>query len=230
MKHGLISILVLLTSISYLSAQNNELVTVKAGNKILDYFPFQERYLYPQFTPGKVIFNNDIFSATKLNYNILMGEMQFIQSRDTLIIANKKDVKQIEVASDTFYYDKGYHRLISDGGGIKLTEKEYIKLKEVLKKDSYGTTSSGSATTSYGSLPVEGNFYKLTANEDMVFQKVQEYYIATSTSGFVPLKKKSLKKIFPKKNHAIQNYLKSNKVDFNSKADLIKLTDFLRKP
>jgi len=53
-------------------------------------------------------------------------------------------------------------------GPFKVVLKQYIKLKETQKQDSYGTTSAGSATNSYGSLPANGNFYKLAANTDLV--------------------------------------------------------------
>lgn len=216
---------ILILNIS-LSAQKNELITVKAGTKIFDYFPVQERYRYPEFISGRVQFKNGIYSDTRLNYNFLLGEMEFIQSRDTLSIVNKKDIRYIVVAQDTFFYDKGYLELIS-GGPVKVVLKQYIKLKEVLKKDSYGTSSSGSATNSYGSLPVDGNFYKLAANEDMVFQKTLEYYLATPASGFVQFSKKNVFQLFPQKEAAIKSYLKSNKVDFDSRDDLLRLADFL---
>jgi hypothetical protein len=96
-----------------------------------------------------------------------------------------------------------------------------------LKKDSYGTSSSGSATNSYGSLPVDGSFYKLAANEDMVFQKILEYYLTTSSSGFVQFSKKNVIQLFPQKGDAIKAYLKSNKVDFDSRDDLIRLAYYL---
>ena len=218
---------ILILNIS-LSAQKNELITVKAGTKILDYFPIQERYRYPEFISGRVLFKNGIYSDTWLNYNFLMGEMEFIKSRDTLSIINKKDIRYVVVAQDTFFYDKGYLELIS-GGPVKVVLKQYIKLKEVLKKDSYGTSSSGSATNSYGTLPVDGNFYKLAANEDMVFQKTLEYYLSTPSGSFAPFNKKSVLRLFPQNEDVINAYLKSSKVDFNKREDLIRLAEYLRK-
>ncbi len=215
---------VMVLSIS-LSAQKNELITVKAGTKIMDYFPVQERYRYPDFISGMVLFKNGIYSETWLNYNFLMGEMEFIKSKDTLTIINKKDIRYV-VVQDTFYYDKGYLELIS-GGPVRVALKQYFKLKEVLKKDSYGTSSSGSATNSYGSLPVDGSFYKLAANEDMVFQKTLEYYLTTSSSGFVQFNKKNVIQLFPQKGDVIKAYLKSNKVNFDSRDDLIRLAYYL---
>lgn len=218
------SILILNISVS---AQNNELITVKAGSKILDNFPVTVRYRYPEFTSGQILFKNGTVNTTRLNYNFLIDKMEFIQSRDTLSLVKKNDIRFIVVAQDTFFYDNCYLEQIS-GGPVKVGLRQRIKLKEVLKKDSYGTSSSGSSTNSYGMLPSDGNFYKLTANEDLVFQKTMEYYLATSSSGFVQFKKKSVLQLFPQKAAEIQKYLKSNKVDFDSREDLLRLAEYLR--
>jgi hypothetical protein len=226
MKKNVVFICSILILNFSLSAQKTELVTVKAGTKVIDYFPLKERYRYPEFTTGQVLFKNGAGSTSKLNYNLLMGEMEFIQYRDTLSIIKKKDIRLIVVAQDTFYYDNGYLEQIA-GGQFKVVLKEYIKLKEILSKDSYGTSSSGSATNSYGYLPSDGNFYKLAANKDMVFQKTQEYYFATPSSGFVQYSKKNVIRFFPQKEDDIKAYLKSNKVDFDSREDLLRLADYL---
>jgi hypothetical protein len=226
MNKILVFICFLLLLNTSLSAQKYEPVAVRAGTKVIDYFPPRERYRYPEFVSGRVQFKNGIYSDTRLNYNFLMGEMEFTKSGDTLSIINKKDIRYVAVAQDTFFYDKGYLELIS-GGQVRVALKQYIKLKEVLKKDSYGTSSSGSATNSYGSLPVDGSFYKLAANEDMVFQKTLEYYLTTSSSGFVQFSKKNVIQLFPQKGDAIKAYLKSNKVDFDSRDDLIRLAYYL---
>jgi hypothetical protein len=227
MKKNVIFIFsVLILNIS-LSAQKNELITVRAGTRVIDYFPLSIRYRYPEFISGKVQFKDGIYSETRLNYNFLMGEMEFIQVRDTLSIINKKDIRLISVAQDTFYYDNGYMQQIA-GGSFKVGSKEYFKLKEVMNQDSYGISGSGSATNSYGMLPAEGNFYKLVVNKDIVFQKTREYYFTTASGGFVQFSKKNIIRMFPQKEDAIKAYLKSNKVDFDSGTDLLRFSDFLR--
>lgn len=227
MKYNIIFIFIFFFISNCLIAQKNKPVTVKAGTRVIDYFSFQERYRYPEFLPGKVIFKNGIYSETMLNYNLLKGEMEFIKSLDTLSIINKNDIKLVIAEQDTFYYDNGYIELISDGS-VKVGLKQLIELKEIRSKDSYGTSSSGSATNSYGSLPMDGNFYKLTANKDMVFQKTSGYYLSVSSNNFVSTRKKNILNLIPEKKVEIKKYLKSNKVDLNSEKDIIKLAAFLR--
>jgi hypothetical protein len=69
-------------SLSFSSlSQQNDLITVRAGTRILDYFPNHIRYRYPEFVPGKVFFHNDTYAAYKLNYSYLVEEMHYIASR-----------------------------------------------------------------------------------------------------------------------------------------------------
>jgi hypothetical protein len=217
---------VFLLSVS-IHAQKYEPVTVRAGMRVLDCFPFKERYRFPEFITGRIQFKTGIYSEAKLNYNLLNSEMEYIKNRDTLAIANSKNISYIAVAQDTFYYDRGYLEQIS-GGAVKVALKQYIRLKETVHKDSYGTSSSGSATTTYGSLPSQGNYYKLVANEDLVFQRTLEYYISDSSGGFVPYNKKNVLQLYPQKKDQIKAYLKTNKVDFDSRDDLIRLAGFLK--
>ncbi len=217
---------ILLISISLFS-QKYESVTVRAGMKVVDFFPFNERYRYPQFSIGRIQLNNGVTSDKMLNYDYLNGEMEYIKGKDTLAIANAKDIRNIIIEADTFYcYKGGYLELISRGAPI-VALKQYIKLKEVQKKDSYGTSSAGSATNSYGTLPTAGNFYKLVANEDMVFQRTSEYYISDPEGGFDLYNKKNVLHLYPKNEKEIKAYLKTEKINFDKRDDLIKLADYL---
>ncbi|HAM08965.1 MAG: hypothetical protein A2X05_11590 [Bacteroidetes bacterium GWE2_41_25] len=211
-----------------LSAQNNDLIVVKAGTKLLDYFTVAERYLYSEFIPGRVIFTNGSQSDRNLNYNFIAGEIEFIQRHDTLSIANRKDVRMVLIAQDTFYYDNGYIELIRSGSpGIG--QKQFIDLKEIQKKDPYGTASSGGASSSYSSLPADGNFYKLTADKDIVFKKTIRYYIKLTENDFRLFNRKNVLDLYPGSKKTIKSYLKTNKVKFDSKEDLFKLAEFLQK-
>jgi hypothetical protein len=210
-----------------LSAQKYEPVTVKAGMRVVDCFPFNDRYRYPEFVTGWIRVKNGVLSDTKLNFNFLSGDMEYIRSKDTLVIANKKDVRFIAIAQDTFYYDKGFYLEQIYGGPLKVVLKQYIKLKETQKQDSYGTTSAGAAMTSYGSLPSNGNFYRLTANTDMMFQRTLEYYLSDQSGGFVQFTKKNVMQLFPQQEDKIKAYLKSNKVNFDKRDDLIRFAGYL---
>ena len=66
--------------------------------------------------------------------------MVMIQSPDTLVIVKKKDIQFIAVAQDTFIYDNGYLEVVHNGM-VKVWMKQYIRMKEVLKRTAFGQLS-----------------------------------------------------------------------------------------
>jgi hypothetical protein len=152
--------------------------------------------------------------------------MEYLQESDTLSIINKKDIKSIIIAQDTFYYDMGYILQIKDGYP-KVGLKELIEFKEIQKKDQYGIMSSGGSSVSYNALPAEGNYYQLKANQDMVFERTRLYYISTKKSSFVHFIRKNVLKLFPMHKRNIKSFLKTNKINFDSGDDLLRLAEYL---
>jgi len=226
MKKLFLVISSILCLINGLSAQKNENITVPAGTKVQDYFSFQEMYRYPEFTDGNVFFKNGATAASKFNYNLLSGEMDYPQLKDTLSIANPSEIKLITIAGDTFYFDKGYLELIYSDK-FKVVLKQCYKLLDAVNKDSYGSSGSNSATDSYSTLQTTGQSYKLVLNQDRIYKKYLEYSLLTPTGTFVLFTKKKVMQQFPQNKKAIDEYLKSNKVDFDSKEDLIRFAGYL---
>lgn len=209
-----------------LPAQNNKTIIITAGTKMVDYFPVNQRYRYPEFTPGQVLMKNGKSSDLKLDYNFLSGEMEFIQEQDTMYISKVKDLRYI-VVLDTFYYDNGYIEVISHGK-IRVGLRQYVKIKDILKKGAYGSVNRGSSIDTYTSVFADGNSHDLIPNEDIEVQMIFEYYISDQTGDFLQFNKKNAIQLFPQKDDEIKAYLKGNKVDFESRDDLIRFADYLR--
>ena len=227
MKSRILCIWLLLWPGICLHAQN-KIIIVKAGTKVIDYFPPSVRYRYPSFVPGQIILKNGTAKEMKLNYSILTGEIEFIRSSDTLSIANsrKKEIKYVALP-DTFYYDRGFIEIIS-GGKIMLGLRHYIRFKDILKKGAYGTTSRGVSIDTYSTMASNGISYSLVPNEDLELEDTREYYIYTEDAGFTLFTRKNALHLFPGRENDIKNYIKSEKVNFNSADELIRFTNFLR--
>jgi hypothetical protein len=209
-----------------LSAQKSKSVTVKAGTRVISYFPIAERYRYPDFTEGKVIFKSGKITPGKLNYNFLSGEMQFIQSGDTLTFANTKDLRSIAIAQDTFYYHNAYMEMIHRGK-FKVFLKQVVEIKDIQKEGAFGTINRTSASESYNYMLTGGRYIDLVPTEDMVLQRTADFFYSTPENEFIQYTKKNIIKILPGKEDVIKDYLKSNKIDFESKEDILRLSDFV---
>jgi len=218
------SLFLLLTH--FLTAQNSEPVLVKAGTRVTDYFPFNIRYRYQDFADGKAVSKNGTTNSARFNYNFLSGEMEFIRSADTLIIANKKDIKYITVAQDTFYYRNGYLEIIRSGS-FRVFLNQNIVIKDIRKEGAFGTINRTAASESYSFLITKGFTNDLVPDEDWLLQNTPGYYFSTPAHDYLQFTRKNILLMLPAKKDLINKYLKANKVDFKSRDDLLKLADFL---
>ena len=210
----------------FLYGQDDKPIIVKKGTTLLDYVSPSERYLYTEFTTGKVLFKTIVYRGITLNYDYLNGEIEFLQNSDTLTIIDKKDLKSIIIAEDTFFYDNGYILQIKSGHP-KIGLKESIEFKDYIKKDGIGSSSSAGANTSYSSITSGGGLHKLTADVDLIYRRTKVFYILSPEGDFDLYIKKNVFKMFPKNKEKIKSFLKSNNIKFDSEEDLLKLAKFL---
>jgi hypothetical protein len=225
MKSFLFFLLTFFSAILF--SQTKEVITVKAGTRIIDYFPPQKRYLYSEFLDGKAVFKSNTYTAARFNYNILVGEVQFIYKNDTLSVGNPESLKNVVIGTDTFYYDKGYLKVIA-GTDPLMAVKQYIKFVDTGKESGYGTKSSTSAIHSYSNvIGGAGRSYKLTLNEDLILTRNTEYYLGNSREGFVIYRKKSIENRFPSLKSEIASFIKEKRTDFYNEEDLKELTLYI---
>ena len=201
-------------------------IIVPAGTKIIESFPPEVRYLYPQFVQGEIVLNNGSSSACMINYNMLRDDMEIIQGDDTLTILKKRELKYAIIENDTFIYASGYVKHIY-GEKLKVYCKDRIFLKEILKRGAMGAVNRTAAIGSFSDFEESGVPYDLVAPEDYVFKREVSYYIATSKGTYEPLKKQNILKLFSHNKSDVQKYLKASKTNFEKQEDIIKLAEFL---
>jgi hypothetical protein len=212
--------------VSTLSAQNGKKVLVKAGTKVVDYYSHDERFRYFKFQPGQVLLKNGQSVELNLNYDILFGEMVFVQNNDTMAISKKKDIKYIAL-QDTFYYDNGYIESMTSVSP-KIGVRKFVKLSSIIKKGAYGTNARAGSVDTFNSISAEGNTFDLIPDEDIELKTLYLYYIMKPDGDFVELNKKNLSQLYPEKSEAIKTYIKSNKLSLDSGDDLLKLAAYIR--
>jgi hypothetical protein len=200
--------------------------TIKPGIDVLEIIPSNEVYRYPGFIQGTVVFKDGASSTGRLNYNSLIGEMQFIGPKgDTFSLAEEQTIRHVLVSSDTFYYSEGYIRLIKEGRSVKLGEKVVFR-EFVQKPGAYGLSSSTTATNNLAFI-LNKRSVDLNISQEIVLVKSISWFIGNKFNDFQPADKKTVLKMFARKKQAVEEYLKNNDMNFNKRDDLIRLTDFL---
>ena len=206
--------------------QGQKTYLVKPNAKILDVIPLEEIYLYPEFIQGTVTFRNNSASNGRLNYNILLNEVQFIDKRgDTLSLAEEVTVRYVAVMKDTFYYSKGYVKQLDGNVSVKLAEREFFK--EFVQKPSAYDMSSGATAVNTISAIIVDRAYNLDIAQEVVLVKSKAFFLGNKYNDFALANRKNIFRIFPDQKKEITKFLDSERIDFGKKQDMEKLLIFL---
>ncbi|MEO7767550.1 MAG: hypothetical protein ABIS01_08995 [Ferruginibacter sp.] len=200
-----------------LFAQKVETIQVKGDEAAA--FISKATYKFPEFVKARVYFKNGDVSAGRFNYDYFNQLMKFIyESGDTLVIANEKDVKFVNLGSDTFFYDNQYYEWVASAGNARLTSRTTYRLSRKDNVGAYGTSSPAIKVEARDEI-LDNTKYKLKVNEILIFLKETNYYISSMKGQFVLANKKNIGKLFPGKN--IEDYINQNKLNLNREEDLV---------
>lgn len=225
MRILLLSIVFFFPCTTFVCAQNTETIRVKAGGDISKIISPTGIYRFPLFTTGTYVKNNNIASSAKLNYNLLTGEMQYLNSKgDTMTIANASEMNVFKIQDVLFYYRNGYKEVIVDNDSVRLAVETSIKL-EYEKVGLYGQSNASQDIITINSY-TNTNIFQLTLGEDAVIRKKTTYFLFNKNDPPVIATKKSFLKIFTKNKTAINKYIDDNKINFNKQEDLKSLLTF----
>ncbi|GAB3316647.1 hypothetical protein GCM10027299_07150 [Larkinella ripae] len=230
MKAVLVIALIGLLGVSELQAQKNGILRIKGGPNWQHSVPMPDRYRYPQFREGKVEYRNGQSAAGRFNYNILIGEMQFIDPKgDTLSLANETLVRSVQLAETGYRYDPkyGFVELLADYSAVRLAFKPIFKTLRAEKNGAYNQSSGTSSITQYKSfIGGSGQLSRLEQEGDLLLEKDVVYLMIDQNNRFYRISKSAVLKLFSKSRSAIEDYLKAESIDFKKEEDLKRLLQF----
>ncbi|MDR2231701.1 MAG: hypothetical protein LBE56_01105 [Tannerella sp.] len=207
-------------------AQERQVIEASTSEDITNKVSEQIQYLFPEFTDGVVLFKNAPKSGGKLNYNMLVGEMQFLENNNEVMTFDVGDVASVTINGRTFYPYKGNEYaeelLSTDVGELRVRRKGNVA--PYAKKGAYGTSSSASSITSYSSVTSGGQQYGLTVANDVLISVRYFYYLVGSNGKYAQITNvKSFTKQFPAYRAQIEAFVKENNTRFDKEDDLKKL-------
>ncbi|GAB3526563.1 hypothetical protein GCM10027443_01820 [Pontibacter brevis] len=203
---------------------------VKAGEDALKVIPPEHQYRYPLFQQGKVVYMNGNFSKATFNYNKLLGEVQFINSKgDTLALAGEPALISVVVGESIYLYnqEEQFLELVEEYASAKLGKRQKFEFAGADKVGAYnqstGASSIGNTSTYLGS---NGQRFKLELKGDVVFSERISYFLVDHRNQFHKATKANVLKMFPKHRKAVSSYLKEHSPDLNKEEDLKALLQF----
>ncbi|HEY0580067.1 MAG TPA: hypothetical protein VGC75_05115 [Candidatus Nitrosocosmicus sp.] len=181
------------------NAQDSKIYVVNPGQTIQEVIPDSIRYTNASFQHAKVLFMNGNVADALMNYNLMLQEMQFIDPAkgDTLSLADPDKLSVIVLGNDSFYYNKGYLKQISQLNHVRLLQKQTIRLSSRNTLGVFDQPAQGAATT-YSSFVGNTHDVNLRVNEKLTFKKETHYYLLDKNKNIYPLSLSNLQMLLPR--------------------------------
>ncbi len=217
-------------------AQDATTIFIPADENVSNVLTPQKIFRYPEFINGKIFFKNGTMTQALLNYNYLIGEIEFISpKKDTLAIGKDQmpTIKKILIDTTTFFYNRGYVELVMENTVGKLLKNEKFNVVKREKIGGYNQPSSTTAIDSYDNFnPTYGiPELNLKIRENITLVLKTDYFFGNDYDLVLPANKKNIYKVYPAKKDRIDKYLKDNPVNYSNLSDLEKLlTDLAQDP
>jgi hypothetical protein len=212
------------------SAQADGPIRVKAGEEVGNAIPVGQRYRYEGFRPGSIKYLSGTVSNGRLNYNLLLGEMQFIDPKgDTLSLAGEITLDHVRVGDDLFYYDpeNAYLEVVADFNPVKLARKQMLVMAGNEKEGGYGQSTGTGAIKNYSSYATQNSqLLRFKPKGDLLFNREETFFIVDGNKRAHKARRAGILKVYGRHKKAVEQYLKEQPVDFGQEADLKKLLGF----
>ena len=215
----------------WVSAQNRQLVEADSGDDLSQKVSTHIQFLFSEFTNG-VVYLKGYKSSAKLNYNMLLGEMQFLENGQVLSLANLSDVIMVNINNRRFYpfNNSEFAEELMSTGKYQLRVRRKGNVGQHSKKGAYGMDSATSSITSYSSMSSQNQQYELTVSEKVLVSLNYFYYLVGTNGKYTLIKNaKTFTKQFSAYRTQIETFVKENKIRFNNEDDLKALLDFCSK-
>ena len=229
--------LLLLLFPCWISAQNTQIMKAVSGEELSTKVSAQMQYLFPEFTGGEVYFKSYTANGS-LNYNMLVGEMQFMENDQVLALDNLKDVVMLRISSRRFYpfNDREFTEELLSTGKYQLRVRRKGTVTPQGRKGAYGTYSSAGSITAIGSYSsYNGNSTSITRTnlsvEDKVLINLDCFYYLVGTNGkHIQIKNvKTFTKQFPAHRKQIEAFVIEQNIRYNNEDDLKTLLEYCSK-
>lgn len=202
----------------------NDKLIIHAGDSLSRHVT----YLFPSFGEAEVKMRDGRSVVYRMNFNLLLSDLQFISPKgDTMVITNPADIDSIRLDSCSFIYDhnKGYFQLLAVSDRVSLAIHRRTTIEPVpiggmgSNSPSGGVEMINSISNRQGTLP-------LVLNEDMYVLENTTFVLYFKDEEAENAGKAAFLKIYNGDRKSFDQFIKTNRIDFNKQGDLEKLFHF----
>jgi hypothetical protein len=225
MRHLVLFILSLLLCGNLTFAQSRKSIRVKAGEDIAQAYSSDGFYRFPKFSKATLFYKGGDQNAGQLvNYNILSGTMQFINSAGkTFDIANPSKIDSVVFEKNVFVHTDGFMEVVAHIESIILLKKIIIKTR-VEKIGALGLPAQSASIDNISIFSADTDVYNLIINADIVVTENVSWYWMDRNNNILKATKGNLLKLLPAGRQSLaETYLKQHTINFENENDLKEL-------
>jgi hypothetical protein len=221
---------IMLMGLSLAAQQKSQIVSTTQGDNLGELAETSFQYVFPVFTEGNVVYKNGKTIPGVLNYNILLGEMQFVDpdTQRVLSIVDLHEVTMVKVGKRFFVPFTGKEFLeILSAGTVQLAARYKGNRLSHGRQTPYGNSTPSARSSDMTAVDAGGYMSSLEAKENIRITVDTYYYIVGDKKQTLFTGSKSFLKAFPKeKSKAILQFIQQNNINFNNRNDLLVLMSY----
>jgi len=183
-------------------------------------------YRFSSYLEGHVMFISGPSPKYKMNYNVLSGDMEFLNAKgDTMVLKKTPEVKLVTVGGHVFFLEPvhGYIEILVQQQLALGVKREFvIASKDVEVSNGYTTSADNTGAV----VAYRGNSRSAISNADLLVRINNTYFFIDQKNEAHPATKASLMKLFPDDRDKLKTYLKEQHTDFKQKDDLARVLAF----
>lgn len=199
-----------------------------------DNFTDKSQYFFDKFHKGKVYYEDGKVVEARLNYNVVLEEIHFLQNLKIKKFEDRRKIKKVKIGNYLFY--RGDGKIFQTAYGksdlmlLKRREADLSVIQE--NKGAYGMRSSTSATSRYTSIiqsnEISAVSYTVNFEEKSTKEvPVEAKFYLKYGEGFDYANKRRFYRYFRDHKKEIKSFIKENDLKLDDKKeDYIKLINY----
>ena len=191
------------------------------------------QYLFDEFVKGTAFFEKGGLASAKFNYNVVAGEIQFVED-GTIKSLVTDDIKKVEINSIFFKKINGkFYQVLHSTDDLELfkfREPDFSSLKE--SEGAYGTSASTASIQKITNVSLQNVLVEGSVNlqEDNSAKEIDIHnqYIIKDGSKEIRVTKRRVLRRFRKYKDKLNSFIKEEDINFRKDEEMIKFVNYIQ--
>ena len=184
------------------------------------------QFLFEKFNKGIIKLKDGKTYVANMNYNLVEEEMIFDQKGTYMTLSEPQNIDTVFLNNRIFVpVEEAFYEVLSHGN-ITFFMQHKARYSTVGTPTAYGMTSQTNSSVRVTSVRSATQFRTIDVPDNVTVTLASQYWVRKKGSMEKFSNQRGFLKIFPEKETELKQFCNSNKIDFKSREDMIKLANY----